>query len=71
MKAGLNSLAKNGTAWPPSAPEFRKMCIGENEHRRYRAADERDQKRIPVMRDPDSPAQQEGRAALAELRKQL
>ena len=27
IKHGLNELAKSGDPWPPSAPEFRALCL--------------------------------------------
>jgi len=32
IKKGFQKLAEKGDAFPPSAPEFRKLCIGETEH---------------------------------------
>jgi len=31
IKSGLNLLAESGDEWPPSAPEFRKLCIGDDD----------------------------------------
>lgn len=28
IKYGMRELARNGDDWPPSAPEFRKLCLG-------------------------------------------
>ena len=47
IKHGLNKVAKSGTEWPPSAPEFRSICLDEDiveeevhhEHRRIEEAD--------------------------------
>lgn len=43
VKHGLNQCVVLGLAWPPSAPEFRKLCTGEDEvaweHKRIAAAD--------------------------------
>ncbi len=43
VKHGLNQCVVLGLAWPPSAPEFRKLCTGEDEvaweHKRISAAD--------------------------------
>lgn len=43
VKHGLNRCVVLGMAWPPSAPEFRKLCTGEDEvaweHKRIAAAD--------------------------------
>ena len=44
VKHGLNCLVLNGQEWPPSAPEFRKLCTGADEvsweHRRIERAEE-------------------------------
>lgn len=30
IRAGLSALAEAGGDWPPSAPKFRKLCLGES-----------------------------------------
>lgn len=42
IKFGLNQCATSGREWPPSAPEFRLMCLDSPdwEHKRIAAADE-------------------------------
>ena len=32
MKKGMGEVANQCLEWPPSAPQFRKMCLGEPEH---------------------------------------
>lgn len=43
VRHGLNQCVLQALAWPPSAPEFRKLCTGEDEvaweHKRIAAAD--------------------------------
>ena len=43
MRYGLRQCVEQGLDWPPSAPEFRKLCRGETdvswEHKRIAAAD--------------------------------
>lgn len=45
IRAGLRQCVERGLDWPPTAPEFRKFCLGlptdnaEVEHRRIAAAD--------------------------------
>lgn len=44
VKHGLNCLVLQGAEWPPSAPEFRKLCTGQDEvsweHKRIERAEE-------------------------------
>ena len=44
VKHGLNCLVLNGAEWPPSAPEFRKLCTGADEvsweHKRIERAED-------------------------------
>jgi len=44
VKHGLNCLVLNGQEWPPSAPEFRKLCTGADEvnweHKRIERAED-------------------------------
>ena len=71
IKSALNQLAINGQEWPPSAPEFRKMCTGENEHWEHRAitAATESQKRLPKK---DQELQRaEGKIQFAKLRESL
>lgn len=32
VRVGLSKLAVSGDEWPPGAPAFRKICLGEDEH---------------------------------------
>jgi len=32
IKKGLNKVCDNGSAFVPTAPEFKKLCIGGDEH---------------------------------------
>lgn len=54
LKAGLRACRDTGLDWPPSAPEFRKMCLGKHknelrEHSRIAEADREwlAQRRLP------------------------
>jgi hypothetical protein len=44
VKHGLNCLVLQGAEWPPSAPEFRKLCTGDDEvsweHKRIERAED-------------------------------
>lgn len=41
VRAGMRRCVERGLEWPPSAPEFRALCIGDSwEHRQVAAADE-------------------------------
>lgn len=50
IRKALSEIARNGAEWPPSAPEFKKLCDGTNElfeHRRIAYADrERDKSKL-------------------------
>lgn len=39
VKAGLKRLADSGAEWPPSAPEFRNMCLNDGQHWEHKAFD--------------------------------
>lgn len=74
MMEGMGLITKQGKEWPPSAPEFRALCEGEKssdtwQQRAYKAADDRDQKRLPQKRDPEIVSK--GSQMIAELRKGL
>ena len=37
IKDGLKRLSDSGAEWPPSAPEFRKLCTDTGEHWEHKA----------------------------------
>ncbi len=39
IKEGLKRLAESGQEWPPSAPEFRKLCLDDGAHWEHKAFD--------------------------------
>lgn len=72
IRHGMRELVRQGYDWPPSAPEFRKLCTGASdvswEHRRIEAADrERQQKALQDLRDADQ-KQAEADAAIAGIK---
>lgn len=78
IKHGMNRVAQSGSAWPPSAPEFRDMCTdadlkrkGSWEHDRIREATRQaDEKRRKALEKPPMTDEQRARGsdALAGLR---
>lgn len=63
VKQGLNQVAESGLSWPPSAPEFRAMCMDDYgteatdwEHRRVEAATRewRQNRRLEQKRSPET-----------------
>lgn len=68
VRRGLNQCVVRGLEWPPSAPEFRKLCTGEDaaswEHARVKAADrEAEIERAARARLEDKTAQERARKA--------
>lgn len=66
VAAALRSLATSDQVWPPSLPEFAKLCREEEE----RAKAERNMLALPApsdLADPDSPAVQAFRSELSRF----
>lgn len=69
IRYGMRQCVNLGLDWPPTAPEFRKLCLGESdvawEHKRIEAAD-RERAAWPVL--PDLSADEQRHAhGLAQL----
>lgn len=74
MMKGMNKITMNGMEWPPSAPEFRKICLGEDEHWSHKvhsAACERQQGQRVIEQKRDPEVISAGIALLREARKGL
>ena len=72
IRKGLGEIAKRGDDWPPSAPEFRRICSGESEHWAHRVMAAKDAdapKALPQKRDPE--VIRKGAELLREARKGL
>ena len=73
IKGALSKLATKGQEWPPSAPEFRKMCTGEDEHwehaRMRHLTEESKAKRL--SRKDEGLTRADGKIQLAKLRESL
>ena len=72
-KAFSTLTTESGDAWPPSAPEFRKLCesggsVDTWQQRKYREAEERP-KALPEKRSEE--VKERVSAGIGELRKQL
>lgn len=56
IRYGMRQCVDQALDWPPSAPEFRKLCTDASsvswEHARIAAAD-RDQQRVAIEHEPD------------------
>ena len=56
IRHGMRQCVDQALDWPPSAPEFRKLCTDASsvswEHARIAAAD-RDQQRVAIEHEPD------------------
>lgn len=71
---GFNQVTKKGGEWPPAAPEFKKMCLGEDEHwaHKVHAATvkrQQGQRQIEQKRDPEEIAK--NAQIIRDLRKGL
>jgi hypothetical protein len=74
MQGGFQDLINSGSTWPPSAPEFKIICTGKQDHwaqRVHKAATERQkgQRVIEHKRDPEMISK--GSKMLMEARKGL
>lgn len=74
VKQGLNRVAASGLEWPPSAPEFRAMCMDgygteetDWEQRRNEAAERERQKRLRLERKCTPEEFAKGSAVLKSL----
>lgn len=72
VKEGLQRLAKRGDEWPPSAPEFRKLCLDDGEHWEHKAMRIRSKETDAMLRLPKPEIDKNiGRTALDELKQKL
>lgn len=72
IRHGFRKCMELGLEWPPSAPEFRKLCLDQSdvswEHKRIEAADrERQQVALQDLRDEEQKSAQ-AEAAMAGIR---
>lgn len=68
IKNGLKRLSDRGDEWPPSAPEFKKLCLDDGdtwEHKRVKAA-MREYKALPKPKNKEV-----GKKHIEEIRKNL
>ena len=71
MMKGMGHITEKGMEWPPSAPEFRKICLGEDQHWSHKVHNatverQRGQRQIEQKRDPELIAK--GISIIQELR---
>ena len=74
MQKGLGVLVKQGSQWPPAAPEFRKLCLGIEEGVNVARAPsvEATKERLIGIEQKRTPEQlDKGAQILADLRKGL
>lgn len=71
IKSALNKLAISGQEWPPSAPEFRKMCTGEDVHWEHRAMIAADNERLALPAKDEGLTRADGKIRLAAMREGL
>lgn len=58
IRKGFGALRESGGEWPPSAPQFRAMCVGAAEHWEHKriAAADAQKRALPAAKpDPRSP----------------
>ena len=71
MMEGMNRITQKGLEWPPGAPQFRKICLGQDEHWAHKVHNatverQRGQRQIEQKRDPELIAK--GISIIQELR---
>lgn len=75
VRKGFSVLAKQGNEWPPSAPEFRKFCVGDQgewQHRAVAAQDKLDAEQPKRLEQKLSDEQKDfGKSQIALMRESL
>lgn len=74
IRLAMGELAKRGDEWPPSAPEFRRLCSGSDEwQHKVMAAKDKEiaewPKALPLKKTPEQ--QEKAATAIAEMRAML
>lgn len=75
VRYGMRQCVAQGHEWPPSAPEFRKLCTGTSdvswEHKRVEAADRERAARTLTHQGTEDRRREVARLHLAEIRRTL
>lgn len=72
IKQGLAKLSASGNQWPPSAPEFRELCLTGGEHWEHRAMAHRIRETNEMLALPKPPRNKEvGKKHLENLKQSL